>query len=136
MLISAFIFVMTVVTLLQFGAWSWRAGLLRVAALAPMLSPETQSNPVAQILLDSRDFPEVIGYQKLCPQLGNEHGLRAVALYYRLVKAVGALGEAIVPSVPTSWASREMVLCTRYAAVVMVQRLERNQTLAAQARSY
>ncbi|MGH9762773.1 MAG: hypothetical protein ACREDR_41680 [Blastocatellia bacterium] len=135
MLIAAFIFVMAVAALLQFGVWSWRAGLLRGAALEHSFSLDVQSNPVAQILLESQDFPEVMGYQKLCPELGGGSGLRAVSLYYRLVRMLGVAGDMMFPSVP-AWAGREMALCTRYAAVVMVRRLERNQTLATQARSY
>ncbi|MFI5091950.1 MAG: hypothetical protein ACHQIK_00765 [Candidatus Acidiferrales bacterium] len=80
-----------------------------------------------------------MAYQLLCPEIGAAAGqnLRSVRLYYRFLQFVSTLGSSIVQAaMPTGWTQREMALCTRYAAVVLFQRMERNHALAAELRSY
>jgi hypothetical protein len=36
----------------------------------------------------------------------------------------------------SAWTNREMALCTQFAAVTLSQRMERNQALLAEVRSY
>jgi hypothetical protein len=137
MLIAAFILVISVAALVQFAAFTWRAGLLRVASEPLPNQPETGYTPCN--VLQSKDFEDVSAYQQLCPEIGADAGqnLRSVRLYYRFLQFVSTLSSSILEAViPTGWTQREMALCTRYAAVVLSQRMERNHALAAEVRSY
>jgi hypothetical protein len=132
MLVAAFILVISVAALVQFAAFTWRAGLLRVAA-EPLLGEQTGremfSNP-----LQSKDFDDVSAYQRLCPEMGSGTSprLRSVRLYHSFLQFLSNL----TGSAEQGWAHREMALCTRYATVVLSQRMQRNQALAAEARSF
>jgi hypothetical protein len=137
MLIAAFILVISVAALVQFAAFTWRAGLLRVAS--EPLPSQTETGYAPCHLLQLKDFDDVSVYQELCPEIGAAAGqnLRSVRLYYRFLQFVSTLGSSIVQAaMPTGWTQREMALCTRYAAVVLSQRMERNHALAAELRSY
>jgi hypothetical protein len=122
MLVATFILVISVAALVQFAAFTWRAGLLRVAA-------EDTCN-----LLEPQDFAGVSAYQRLCPETGSGNGsnLRSVRLYHSFLQSLSNL----TGSGEQGWAHREMALCTRYATVVLSQRMQRNQALAAEARSF
>lgn len=122
MLVAAFILVISCAALVQFAAFSWRAGLLTVAA-------QDTCN-----LLESKDFADVSAYQRICPETGSGIGtnLRSVRMYHSFLQFLGNL----TGSGNQGWAQREMALCTRYATVVLSQRMQRNQALAAEARSF
>jgi hypothetical protein len=137
MLIAAFILVISVAALVQFAAFTWRAGLLSVASQP--LPDQAGSGYEPCNVLQSKDFEDVSAYQQLCTEIGAGSGqnLRSVRLYYRFLQFVSTLGSSILEAaMPTGWAQREMALCTRYATVVLSQRMERNQALAAEVRSY
>jgi hypothetical protein len=127
MLIAALIFVMSIAVIIQFGALSWHAGLIRVAAESV---PSAHAIAAAKPLI-SEDFSNITAYGKLCPDFadGSYLQLRAVRLYYRGLQLLKDLGQM-------NWAAREMGLCTRYAAVMLSQRLERNQAMMASVRSF
>jgi hypothetical protein len=122
MLIAAFIFVISIAAAIQFAAMGWRGELARVALLAK--TPTTVNS------LITNEFSEVSAYQALCPDLTADSApkLRSVKLYYHLLQAARSISEG--------WANREMALCARYASVVLAQRMERNQALLAEVRSY
>jgi CxxC motif-containing protein (DUF1111 family) len=134
MLIGAFILVISFSALVQFAVFTWRAGLLQVASQAPVFEADS-SEALSHNYLNSNNFHDVAAYQNLCPELsaGSAPKLGSVRAYYRILQALKALGEAM-PS--AAWAEREMALCTRYAAAVLSQRLERNQATLAEVRSY
>jgi CxxC motif-containing protein (DUF1111 family) len=134
MLIGAFILVISFSALIQFAVFTWRAGVLQVASQAPEFEPDS-SEALSRNYLNSNSFHDVAAYQNLCPELsaGSAPKLGSVRVYYRLLQALKALGEAM-PS--AAWAEREMALCTRYAAAVLSQRLVRNQAMLAEVRSY
>lgn len=137
MLIASFILVISLAALIQFAVFSWRAGLLSVAA-QPLLNQADMASAPAN-LLQSNDFEHMAAYQELCPEIGADAGqnLRSVRLYYGFLQFLSGLGSsAIEATTPNGWMQREMALCTRYAAVVLSQRMERNQALAAEVRSY
>ena len=138
MMIAAFICVISTAALIQFGVFTWRAGLLRVASAS--LATD-QSEGVEANSLNGNDFTEVLARHELCPDLkgGTTRGLRLVRVYYNFMRALNKLGDVIVsPGAPGfgSWTQREMALCTRYTAAVLSQRLQHNQMLAEQARSF
>lgn len=137
MLIAAFILVISVAALVQFAAFSWRAGLLRIASEPLPIQSDTADAPYN--LLQSKDFEGVLACQELCSEIGADagRGLRSVRLYYSFLQFLSGLGSSVVEATtPNGWMQHEMALCTRYAAVVLSQRMERNQALAAEVRSF
>jgi hypothetical protein len=137
MLIAAFILVISVAALIQFAAFTWRAGLLSVASQP--LPDQAEAGYALYNVLQSRGFEDVSACQQLCTEIGAESGqhLRSVRLYYRFLQFVSTLGSSILEAaMPTGWTQREMALCTRYTTVVLSQRMERNHALAAEVRSY
>jgi hypothetical protein len=121
MLIAAFIFVISLGAMIQFMVLTWRAGLVQTASQDFVISSE----------LKIKDFRDAIALQQLSPDMGRGSApkLRSVSLYYRLL-------QFLEPVRQSGWASREMALCTRYAAVVLSQQLASNQAFAAEMRSY
>jgi len=138
MLIAALIVVLSLVMMLQFAVFSWRAELVRTAKQPLPLGLDTAGAP-ARNLLQSNDFRRLHAYQEVCPDLTGSNGpkLRSVYLYYRFLQSLDALAEAILPKgLAAAWAQGEMELCGRYARVVLCQRLEHNRALLAQFQSY
>ncbi|HUJ31022.1 MAG TPA: hypothetical protein VLY23_07050 [Candidatus Acidoferrum sp.] len=137
MLIAAFIFVMSMAAVIQFAALSWRAGLLRVAS-EPLAEEWEAIAASSSKSLISQGFTRLAAYNKLCPDVatGSAPKLVAVRLYHQLLRAAQACCEATAPSMNLDWTSREMALCTRYAAVTLSHRLERNQALLASVRAF
>jgi hypothetical protein len=129
MLTSAFILVMSMAALIQFAAFTWRAAFLSVA------TAEIVENGLNAIELNN--FEEATSYERLCPELGVGGGMRlgSVSLYHRFLQMLTSVGDAILP-LASGWAQREMALCTRYTTVTLVQRMERNQMVAAELASF
>ncbi len=121
MVISAFIFAISVGAMIQFVVLTWRAGLVSLAAQGVAPGIELKIN----------DFRDVAAYQQLSPDLGfgSAPKLRSVSAYYRILQFLAG-------AKPSGWASREMALCTRYATVAISHQLASNQALAAEMRSY
>lgn len=137
MLVAALIVVLSLVAMLQFAVFAWRADLLRVAGRPLALGLETHGAP-ARNLLQSHDFRRLQAYQEVCPDLTGSKGsnLRSVSLYYRFLQSLEAVAEAIRPKgSANAWAQGEMDLCGRYALAVLCQRLEHNRALRAQFQS-
>lgn len=137
MLIAAFIFVMSMAAVVQFAVLSWRAGLIRVASEPLAAEWQALADSAAKSMI-SEGFANITAYSKLCPDIeaGAAPKLRSVRAYYRGLQLLKSLGEAIEPLRNVQWASREMALCTQYAAVTLAQRLERNQAQLAAVRSF
>jgi hypothetical protein len=138
MLIAILIFVTSLAAMVQFGVFIWRVGLLRVAA-----QPVPDSGLAAELsanLLNTNDFAAARAVQGLCPDLDSNPvpNFRSVRVYFSFLKAAKKVADFVVsPGAPGfgGWTSREMGLCTRYATVVLSQRLERNRALCEAARS-
>jgi hypothetical protein len=140
MLIAAFILVISVAAMVQFAVFTWRSGLLRVAS-QPSAEQCQVSVEDSHNSLNGKDFKEILARQDLCPSLetGSAPSLRPVRIYYSILRALNRLGNLIVsPGAPGfgGWTQREMALCTRYAAVVLSQRVQSNQVFAAEVRSF
>lgn len=132
---AAFIFVLSVAAAIQFGIFSWRAGLLSFTS--EPLSPAIK--PVTDFIADPHnpaDFQVFALLQELCPELlpAERRELWTVRLYYRTVSWLGSLLGA-APSW-RAWSQREMLACTRYVAVLMDQRLQRNRSCLAELHSF
>ena len=141
MLVAAFILVISTAAMVQFAVFTWRAGLLRVASEPILAEAEADSTEASRNLLNGKDFREVLARQDLCPDLdtGSAPSLRPVRMYFSILRMLHGLGNLIVsPGAPGfgGWTQREMALCTRYAAVVLSHRVQTNQALAAEVRSF
>jgi hypothetical protein len=138
MLIAILIFVTSLAATVQFAVFIWRSGLLRVAA-----QPVPDSGLAAELsanLLTTNDFASARAVQGLCPNLDSNPvpKLRSIRLYFTALKIAKKIGDFVVAADAPGfggWTNREMALCTRYATVVLSQRLERNRVLCEAARS-
>jgi hypothetical protein len=140
MLIAAFILVISTAAMVQFAVFTWRAGLLRVAS-EPIRDQAGTSEEASRNMLNVKDFNAVLARQDLCPDMetGSAPSLRPVRIYYRLLCMLHGLGNLVVsPGAPGfgGWTQREMALCTRYTAVILSHRVQSNQALAAEVRSF
>ena len=117
------------VALGQFGLYYWRANMENTAnRQIPDHVKVAAGIPAAPVT--SRDFRAILSVHDLTPELrGSGGGYRTIRAYYSIVEEIGRL----IPSL-TGWAESEMTLCTRYAAVLVDQHLERNVRCAAQLR--
>jgi hypothetical protein len=140
MFISAFILVICFAAMVQFAVFSWRAGLLRTIATAPIGEQAELTAAESCNLLNGKNFSDISSLQGLLPDLKNGRvNLRSVRIYYSFLKAMSRLGDLIVSPGADGfggWTGREMALCTQYTAAVLSQRLRSNQELAAEVRSY
>jgi hypothetical protein len=128
-MVPAIIFAVSVVALAQFGLYYWRATISGIAAQA--ISERIRvAEGITHIGIGPRDFRNIIILKDLSPDLqGAQGSFTAIRAYYAAVEKVGS----IVPAM-AKWANAEMATCSRYAAVLMDQHLERNMVCAAQVR--
>ncbi|MGH9747216.1 MAG: hypothetical protein ACRD59_14050 [Candidatus Acidiferrales bacterium] len=129
MLTAIFILVLSLASLMQFAAFTWRAAFLSMAT--------TEMPESARKSIELSDFREASIYDQLCPELGSSGGLKlgSVSLYHSLLRVLTSVGATVLPPA-AGWAQREMALCTRYATVALAQRMERNQLVAAELTSF
>lgn len=73
-----------------------------------------------------REFGDLAALQKLCPSAPK---LYSVRLYHRLLQLLAGVA-------PADWTKREMSLCARYAAVVLMQQVARHHALADEVSSF
>jgi hypothetical protein len=117
-MVPIFILGFSLSALVRFAISQWR--LILVSAANYQLSGSLQqSTGIDGAAVGPQDFGKLKGF---CEQLSPESKktsswLKEVSLYYRIVGLVEKL-----PSL-SSWANREMQLCSRYAAVVLDQNL-------------
>ena len=77
------------------------------------------------------DFRRLLQFIFLCPQKDGYGGqVRAVALYYRLLRAIGFVGGLLIPGT-AAWAERGCRECSHFAAVVLEHRIANMQNLVA-----
>jgi Tfp pilus assembly protein PilV len=128
-MIAALIFVISMVALIQFGVYSWRAAFLSVAAtpvseeIRAALGACAQANATA-------DYETATEWLKLSPNLsGHDRQTWQVRAYFAAVHAIGSL-------MNSTWAQREMEACGRFVAVVADERLQRNRLCIAEMNSF
>jgi hypothetical protein len=131
---SAMLFAISIVALMQFGLYYWRAVLTSVAA-QPIPTDILEAVQVEESNLTGSDFEKLASVLALTPELKHSRAkLGFVPLYYKLVGKVSDLFGSIAPAL-TSWSEQERLLCARYAAVQIGLRLEANLAQAASMRS-
>jgi hypothetical protein len=128
-MIAAILFCVSIAMLGQFGFYYWRAMVISVSAL-PVSDRLRVAARITATAVGSHDFRAILTVYNLVPDLrGSGSALRAIRAYYSVVEKLGRL----IPSV-AKWSEVEMTCCSRYAAVLVDQHLERNLACAAQMR--
>jgi hypothetical protein len=131
---AAMLFAISIVALMQFAAYYWRA-MLAGAAAQPVSERVLEAAGVANGQLTGQDFRTLLTLHNVTPELSSvSNGLRSVRLYYRLVDTIGALAGTRLPAI-AAWSKRETAVCARYAAVQIDRRWQANLELAASLRS-
>jgi hypothetical protein len=133
-MVSAMLFAFSMVALAQFALYYWRAVLTGVAA-RPVSDRVLAAARVQERALMAQDFEMLSELYDLTPKLrGGIDGLAAVRAYYRVLGATAKALRWCGASV-SEWIDRERLICTRYAAVQIEQRLQANLAMAAHVRS-
>ena len=131
---AAMLLAISVVALVQFAAYYWRA-MLAGAAAQPVSERVLEAAGVESGELTGQDFQTLLGLHNVTPGLSSaSDGLRSVRLYYRLVDTIGTLAGTRLPTI-AAWSKRETTVCARYAAVQIDRRWQANLELAAALRS-
>ena len=128
-MVAAVLFTVSIVAFARFGLHYWRATISGVASQA--ISDRIRlAAGISTDVVGGQSFRNILILKDLAPDLRGPSGsFRALRAYYAVVEKLGS----IVPAM-ANWSDAEMATCTRYAAVVMDRRLERNMACAAQMR--
>jgi len=121
MMIPICILGFSLVALVKFAIAQWR--LILLSAASYQLSDSLQlSTGFDRAAIGPKDFGALKRfYEQLSPELKKTSSwLAEVSLYYRVIGLIAKL-----PSLST-WANREMKLCSQYVAVVLDQNLAMN----------
>ena len=131
---AAMLLAISVVALLQFAAYYWRAILASVAA-QPVSIQILEAANLDAASMQGQDFEKLVGLHSLTPKLETgRNGLTFVRLYYRALEGLAALSATRMPVV-AAWCESERLTCARYAAVQIDRRLQANLALAAEMHS-
>jgi hypothetical protein len=112
--------------LVKFGISQWRA-IWITSASQPLSDALQLEAGIDGAAIGARDFGSLMN---LCDQLSPglkkaSPWLKEVSIYYRAVAAIEKAVRLKLPSI-SSWANREMQVCSRYVAVVLDQALSMN----------
>jgi hypothetical protein len=128
-MIASILFCVSIVALGQFGFYYWRAMVISISAL-PVSDRLRVAAQITATAIGSDDFRAILNVYNLVPDLrGSGDSLRAIRTYYAVAEKLGRL----IPSI-AKWSEVEMTCCSRYAAVLVDQHLERNLACAVQIR--
>ena len=141
-MLPAIIFVTAIVAMTRFSVWYWRALIATVAA-QPVSDRLRNLIPVDAGVARPQDFDLACAFYHLCPAVESDspassrshRRLTSVRLYFRILARLRVLGGFILPAL-SSWADEEMETCSRYAAVLVDQRLNSNLEAIARVHSY
>jgi hypothetical protein len=131
-MIAIFILALSMLALAEFAISQWRSMWILVASQPLSSSLQTATGISAESI--TADHFSVLAQttEQLCPS--PEEGnlwLREVGVYYRIVRLL----DKHVPSL-SSWAHNELMECSRYAAVVLDQRLNASLAFASEVRGF
>ena len=128
-MIVTILFCISIVALGQFSFFYWRAMVMSISAL-PVSDRLRVAAKITATAVGWHDFGAILSAYDLVPALcGSSGSSRAIRTYYAVVEKLGLL----IPSI-AKWSEVEMTTCSRYAAVLVDQHLERNIACAAQMR--
>jgi hypothetical protein len=131
---AAILLSVSVVALLQFGLYYWRAVLAAVAGQKVSDGILTAAH-VDNRLVTGEDFATFATLHELTPTLDPRgRGLGFVKTYYSIVNQVATFANSRLPGL-ASWCDQERAVCARYAAVQIDIRLQFNMEMAEAYRS-
>jgi len=131
---AAMLLTVSIVALIQFAIYYWRAVVAGVAA------QPISENVRAAAGLDGRalragDFSTFADLHEITPTLQERiRGFGLVNAYYHLMSAVGQLSRPLVPAL-AAWSETERATCSQYAAVLLDRRMKSNLACSAALRS-
>ena len=135
-MISALILVISMLALIQFAVYSWRAAILTIAYRPISERTRATLGVVCNESVESADFAGAAQWLALSPSLdGKDEGIHSVRAYAFAVRAAGSILSMLTPT-GSEWAEREVANCARYMAVLMDSRLQRNEECMVSIRSY
>lgn len=125
-MISLFILVFASFALGRFAISQWRT-IWITAANQPLSDSLRLTAGIDDATVGAKDFSSLLDLcDNLSPGLKKKTPwLREVSVYYRAIARLEQLSRIKLPSLST-WASREMKICSRYVAVVLDQNLAMN----------
>lgn len=125
-MISLFILVFASFALGRFAVSQWRT-IWITAANQPLSDSLRVTAGIDDATIGAKDFSSLLDLcDNLSPGLKKKTPwLREVSVYYRAIARLEQLSRIKLPSLST-WASREMKICSRYVAVVLDQNLAMN----------
>jgi hypothetical protein len=125
-MISLFILVFASFALGRFAISQWRT-IWITAANQPLSDSLRVTAGIEDATIGAKDFSSLLDLcDNLSPGLKKKTPwLREVSVYYRAIARLEQLSKIKLPSLST-WASREMKICSRYVAVVLDQNLAMN----------
>jgi hypothetical protein len=133
-MVAAILAAGSVVALGQFGICYWRSIIAGVAA-QPLSDRVRAVVGLTGLPVGSADFKAFMSLHELTPGLeGESTSLGPVRAYYHVVGLIERLAQVRLPAL-AAWSKQEMATCSRYVAVLMDRRLERNLACAAEIRS-
>jgi hypothetical protein len=131
-MIAVFILALSMLALAEFAISQWRSMWILVSA-QPLSSSLQAATGISAESITADHFSLLAQTtEQLCPS--REEGnlwLREVGVYYRIVRFL----DKHVPSL-SSWSKDELLACSRYAAVVLDQRLNANLAYASEVRGF
>jgi hypothetical protein len=125
-MISLFILVFASFALGRFAVSQWRT-IWITAANQPLSDSLRVTAGIDDAAIGAKDFRPLLDLcDNLSPGLKKKTPwLREVSVYYRAIARLEQLSKIKLPSLST-WAGREMKICSRYVAVVLDQNLAMN----------
>jgi hypothetical protein len=122
--------ILVIVILVEFGQLEllyWRTKIAKIST-QPISDRVRAAAGISSQAIEARDFRSILSLHEVAPGLHGPVGdFRVVNTYYQVVDKLGRL----IPA-SAEWANAEMTICSKYAAVIVDQRLERNITRAAE----
>jgi hypothetical protein len=131
---SAVLLSMSIVAMMQFALYYWRA-VISAVATQPISSRVLETVQLADSDVNGNDFEKLASWLALTPVLNaGGSGLGSVRTYFNAVRHAENVFGSIFPAI-ARWGRSERTLCARYAAVLIDQRLQANLAQAASMRS-
>lgn len=124
MIMAGLILAISLATLGQFILLYWRSVLNAAAAI--------QLASGVDALEREEGCDAAFGWNEMCPDIASDSDSPAWRMlwartYYRAVEMLGRMAPSL-----NQWAADEMTACTRYAAVLVSERVESNRRYAAE----
>ena len=130
-MIAALIFVISLALLLQFFV-AYSRSVIAAYAKSELSDQVREVAGIDCEMVNSEQFGQLFQLVHLCPQKkDDESDLTVVRVYYRMMRFLSALARSIAPAV-YSWAEREQVNCTYFAAVALDRRIAYSRALLVQ----